>query len=199
MTNGKQEQRRRSRNRIDRVTTRGGDAGETALAGGRRLRKDDAKVELLGALDEANSWLGLLTAEADAEGDEQLQAIQSCLFDAGAAVASGKSTVDWHALVADVDAQTAALNANLPPLREFLLPGGGRAAAVAHVTRTVVRRAERAWWRAADDDDLLRTCGAGAYLNRLSDYLFVYARTLANSERLWRGPTNPPASAEAEK
>ena len=177
-----------SRNRIDRVTTRQGDGGETMLADGRRYRKGHAAVELLGALDEANSWLGLLAVEVDDEGNERLQAIQSCLFDAGAIAAGGNSAVDWPALVADIEAQTTALNEVLPPLREFLLPGGGRAAATAHLARTVVRRAERAWWRAADEDERLRGSAASVYLNRLSDYLFVYARTLADSERLWRGP-----------
>ena len=189
-----EEQARRARNRIDRVTTGRGDDGETMLADGRRVRKHSPRMELLGTLDEANSWLGLLATETDADASEKLQAIQSCLFDAGAVVAGGQSAVDWQGLVADMEATTAALNAHLPPLREFLLPGGSRAAAIAHMARTTVRRAERAWWRVAADDASLRQCEAGAYLNRLSDYLFVYARTLADSERLWRGPTRAATS-----
>lgn len=192
------EKTRRERNRIDRVTTGRGDGGETALADGRRVRKYSPRMELLGTLDEANSWLGLLATETDADASEKLQDIQSCLFDAGAIAAGGQSAVDWQGLVADMEAATAALNATLPPLREFLLPGGGRAAAIAHMARTTVRRAERAWWRVADDDASLRQCeavlGSGIYLNRLSDYLFVYARTLADSERLWRGPTRTASS-----
>ena len=187
------EKTRRERNRIDRVTTGRGDDGETALADGRRVRKYSPRMELLGTLDEANSWLGLLATETDADASEKLQDIQSCLFDAGAIVAGGQSAVDWQGLVADMEAATATLNATLPPLQEFLLPGGSRAAAIAHVARTTVRRAERAWWCVVDEDASLRQCkaalGSGSYLNRLSDYLFVYARTLADSERLWRGPT----------
>ena len=185
-----------ARNRIDRVTTRHGDGGETTLADGRRYRKSDAAVELLGALDEANSWLGLLAVEADGRGDADLQAIQSCLFDAGGIAAGGKLDADWPALITAIEAQTATLNGALSPLREFLLPGGGRAAAIAHVARTVVRRAERAWWRAAGENERLRRSEASVYLNRLSDFLFVYARTLAESERLWRGPVRSASATD---
>ena len=178
----------RTRNRIDRVTTRSGDRGETSLADGRRYAKHDAKIELVGDFDEANSFLGLLAAEADASHRESLARIQSRLFDAGAWVASGASSVDWLAVATELEAETAALNARLPPLREFILPAGGRRAATAHVARAVVRRAERAWWRAAADIDELKTCQLGVVLNRLSDYLFVLARTLAEGEQQWQGP-----------
>ena len=84
-----------------------------------------------------------------------------------------------------MDQDTAKLNAGLEPLREFILPGGGRAAAAAHVARAAVRRAERAWWAAADESSDLAATGAGVFLNRLSDHLFVLARTLANTEVVW--------------
>ena len=193
------------RNRIDRVTTGAGDAGTTSLADGRRYRKSDPRIELVGALDEANSMLGLLAEEVDAELAERLRDIQSRLFDAGAVAATGAEAgggaLDWDGLAASLAAQTQELNSALEPLREFILPGGGRAASVAHVARTVVRRAERAWWRASEgalsggargacpsheDDDALRGIAVGVYLNRLSDYLFVLARTVAREERLWR-------------
>ena len=208
------------RNRIDRVTTGTGDAGTTSLADGRRYPKSDPRIELVGALDEANSMLGLLAEEVDAELAEHLRDIQSRLFDAGAVAATGAQTasgaLDWEDLAASLAAQTQALNSALEPLREFILPGGGRAASVAHVARTVVRRAERAWWRASEgalsggargacpshgtalsggargarpsheDNDALRGIAVGVYLNRLSDYLFVLARTVAREERLWR-------------
>lgn len=177
---------RRRRNRIDRVTTRTGDAGSTSLADGRRYPKHDARIELVGALDEANCAIGALAAEAGAETAERLAALQSRLFDAGAVAATGATAADWPALAAALEADTQTLNANLPALGEFILPGGGRAAAAAHLARSMVRRAERAWWAAAADAEELAAAGVGAYLNRLSDYLFVLARTLADDERQWQ-------------
>ena len=182
------------RNRIDRVTTRTGDHGETSLADGHRYRKHDARIALVGELDEANSFLGLLAAEPELQRHdnlaEQLANIQSRLFDAGAVVAVGanqsKPAQDWEQLAASLATETEHLNENLPPLREFILPSGGRAASTAHVARAVVRRAERAWWQACEDDEALRRVAVGVYLNRLSDYIFVLARTLAEDERLWQ-------------
>ena len=181
---------RQPRPRIDRVTTRSGDQGETSLADGQRYRKYDGKMHLLGALDEANSQLGLLASELEAAASQPLHIIQSRLFDIGAAVASGGSAVDWAQQAADLAEWTAALNDRLAPLREFVLPGGGRVAALAHVARTVVRRAERHWWQTAAQDEPLRSCDAGIYLNRLSDYLFVFARVHADGEQLWE-PLKP--------
>ena len=175
-----------TRRRIDRVTTRTGDGGETSLADGRRYAKHDAKIELVGALDEANSFLGALAAELAENYQERIAWIQSRLFDAGALVASGGSSVDWRSVAKELEAETAALNARLPALQEFILPAGGRSAAAAHVARTVVRRAERVWWRAAAQAEELKAYDVGVVLNRLSDYLFVLARTLATHEQLWR-------------
>ncbi len=182
------------RNRIDRVTTRTGDHGETSLADGHRYRKHDARIALVGELDEANSFLGLLASDPELQRHdslaEQLANIQSRLFDAGAVVAIGTNgsepAEDWQELAASLATETTRLNENLPPLREFILPGGGCAASTAHVARAVVRRAERAWWQACEGDEALRNVPIGAYLNRLSDYLFVLARTLAENERLWQ-------------
>ena len=176
---------RSRRNRIDRVTTRGGDAGETSLADGQRYPKHHPRIELVGALDEATSFLGLLAEETDPPTAEQLRGLQSRLFDLGALAATGRSAADWSALAKHVERDTAALNTRLEPLREFVLPGGGRAAATAHIARTVVRRAERAWWRAAADAGELADTDGGIFLNRLADYLFVLARSLADSEVLW--------------
>ena len=177
------------RNRIDRVTTRTGDGGATSLADGSRYRKHDAKIELVGCLDAANSAIGALVAEVpDGAHDAVLADIQSRLFDIGAVVATGRGSSDdvWSGQTAGLTEATEALNAELPPLREFILPGGGRAAAAAHVARAAVRTAERAWWRAVDDGLISDIAPIGAYLNRLSDYLFVLARCLATSERLWQ-------------
>lgn len=183
-----------ARNRIDRVTTRTGDQGETSLADGRRYRKHDARIDLVGALDEANSALGVLAATVDAAIATELRGLQSRLFDLGAGVATGNAAVDWPAQTLALQNATAALNAKLPPLKEFVLPGGGLPAAHAHLARTVVRRAERDWWRAAAAESALQAIAGGPWLNRLSDYLFVLARTLAESETLWQ----PLGSAEGD-
>lgn len=176
---------RSRRNRIDRVTTRGGDAGETSLADGQRYPKHHPRIELVGALDEATSFIGLLAEETDSSTAARLRVLQSRLFDLGALAATGRSTADWSALASEVEHDAATLNERLEPLREFVLPGGGRAASTAHVARTVVRRAERAWWRAAADAEELADTNGGVFLNRLADYLFVLARTLARTEVLW--------------
>lgn len=186
------------KHRLDRVVTRTGDAGETSLADGRRYPKHHARIELAGALDEANSALGVLAAEAGEGLAPQLRSMQSRLFDLGAVAATGGSAVDWARQTADLERVAAALNANLPPLREFVLPGGGRAAAAAHLARTVVRRAERAWWRAAADAPALQAIAGGPWLNRLSDCLFVLARTLADDETLWQPLTPVGDDSEAE-
>jgi len=182
---------RSRRNRIDRVTTRGGDAGETSLADGQRYPKHHPRIELVGALDEATSFLGLLAEETDSPTAARLRVLQSRLFDLGALAATGRSAANWSAQAKEVERDTTALNEYLEPLREFVLPGGGRAAATAHVARTVVRRAERAWWRAAADTAELADNDGGMFLNRLADYLFVLARTLARIEVLWEPLGDP--------
>ena len=115
--------------------------------------------------------------------------IQSRLFDIGGAVATGGTAVDWQPLVAEIEAETKELNKELPPLREFVLPGGDETVARAHVARSAVRRAERAFWAEAENLSALVEAGAGAYMNRLSDYFFVLARTAARengvAEVLW--------------
>ena len=182
-----------ARNRIDRVSTRSGDAGATSLADGRRYAKHDVAIEVVGALDEGNSFLGLLAANAT-EFEEELALVQSRLFDAGAAVATGGSAVDWNAETRRIEEITERLNESLKPLTEFVLPGGGEAAARCHVTRTVVRRAERLFWRLAEDKPALAKTGIGGWLNRVSDLLFVMARRLAEDESLWQ-----PATAKPER
>lgn len=172
--------------RIDRVTTRTGDRGETSLADGRRYAKHDAHIDLVGALDEANSVLGLLATAVDAAVAAELRELQSRLFDLGASVATGGTAVDWPTQTAALDQSIAAMNATLPPLAEFILPGGGPAAAHAHLARAIVRRAERDWWRAATAAPALAAIGGGPWLNRLSDYLFVLARRIADSEIPWQ-------------
>jgi cob(I)alamin adenosyltransferase len=178
--------------RIDRVTTRGGDAGQTSLGDGTRLRKDAARIEAIGAVDEANAAIGLLRLHTEGEADAMLARIQNDLFDLGADLsvpgAAGERLRLTAAPVERLEAETRAMNATLPPLRSFVLPGGPPAAAHAHLARTVARRAERRAVALAAVEELnpeiLR------YLNRLSDHLFVLGRTLAGGETEWRPGAN---------
>jgi cob(I)alamin adenosyltransferase len=164
-------------NRLSKIVTRTGDDGTTGLADGSRLAKSDPRVETMGAVDELNTAIGLLlTEEMPAALRDCLDGVQHDLFDLG-----GELSIPGHALMSEAHCQRlddaiAAFNAELPPLREFILPGGTRAAALAHVARTACRRAERA---------LVALAAAATvpppmlqYLNRLSDLLFVLARAL---------------------
>ena len=180
-------------NRLSKIYTRTGDDGTTGLADGARVPKFDARVEAAGDVDETNSVIGLVLTEPgliDAVATP-LRRIQHELFEVGAELAlPGYRKIEAdhvHALEAELD----GLNAALPPLEEFVLPGGNRAAAVCHVARTVCRRAERRACAAVQlhplSPEVLR------YLNRLSDLLFVMARRLAREggahEVLWRRET----------
>ena len=164
-------------NRLSKIVTRTGDDGSTGLSSGVRLDKHEPRVAAMGDVDELNSVLGLLLAEAlplPVRG--ALEGIQHDLFDLG-----GELSLPGHTLVSEghlarIDGMIADFNAQLPPLEEFILPGGSRTAALAHVARTVCRRAERrvvALDRAEPMPPLPRQ-----YLNRLSDLLFVLARIL---------------------
>jgi cob(I)alamin adenosyltransferase len=175
--------------RLSKIVTRTGDAGTTGLGDGSRVAKDSARIEAIGAVDELNSVLGVLLAESlPADVASCLIAVQHDLFDVGGELSiPGYSAVD-EAHVARLEAAVERFNADLAPLKEFILPGGTRAASLAHVARTVCRRAERA----------LVHLGAAAevrepqrkYLNRLSDLLFIIARVLNRSagcaDVLWR-------------
>lgn len=163
--------------RLSKITTRTGDRGETGLGDGSRVSKDSARIQALGDLDELNSALGLVLAEDVPEAmREPLTEIQQDLLNLG-----GELSIPGHSMleprdVARLEALTTAWNADLPALKEFVLPGGSRAAAGAHLARTVCRRAERsvvALGRAEKVSEAARQ-----YLNRLSDVLFVAARAL---------------------
>ena len=176
--------------RLSKIYTRTGDGGTTGLADGERVAKTDPRIEACGDVDETNSMLGLLLAETEVsiEIRSMLERIQHELFEIGAAIALPGYAKIGAEQVARLERELDVLNAALPPLKEFVLPGGNRAAAICHVARTVCRRAERRAWAAAKDHpvgaELLR------YLNRLSDLLFVTARCLARQsggqEVLWR-------------
>ena len=179
--------------KLNKIYTRTGDAGTTGLVDGSRLPKHDVRMEAIGAVDEANSALGLAAAIlGDNEHAQQLFRIQNDLFDLGADLATPATEDDDFApsemVLRIVAAQTEwleqaidAANANLEPLTSFVLPGGSEASARLHVARAATRRAERAMTAMAEQ---LRTNPqALAYINRLSDYLFVLARTANDGGR----------------
>jgi cob(I)alamin adenosyltransferase len=165
--------------RIDRVVTRGGDGGETSLGDGARVRKDSLRIEAIGSVDEANAAIGVLRLHTGAmpAADAMLARIQNDLFDLGADLCvpgeGGNRLRLTDVPILRLEAEVEAMNAALPPLTSFILPGGSPGAAHAHMARTIVRRAERAAIGVeAINGAVVR------YLNRLSDHLFVLARVL---------------------
>jgi cob(I)alamin adenosyltransferase len=177
-------------NRLSKIYTRTGDDGTTGLGDGSRVRKDTARVEAFGTVDELNSAIGVLLAvpnlpDSIAAG---MTTVQHELFDLGGELCIPGSTVISAAQVERLETLLDGFNAALPPLKEFILPGGGPGAAACHLARTIARRAERRAWTLAVQEPV--NPEALRYLNRLSDLLFVLARTLARHERggevLWR-------------
>jgi len=180
-----------------RIYTRSGDAGETGLFGGQRVQKSHPRVEAYGTLDELNAVLGLAATRIDdPDLDARLASVQARLFDLGADLATPADTRAgaWPprvqaAWVADLEAEIDAIEAELPSLATFILPGGSPGAAWLHLARTVCRRAERRLVQAAEADPSISP-EAIRYVNRLGDWLFVAAR-LANlrtgvPERPWQ-------------
>ena len=181
--------------RIDRVVTRGGDGGETSLGDGTRVPKDALRVDAYGTVDEANATIGLLRLHtaADTEADAMLARVQHDLFDAGADLCvpgeMGERLRVTDAPAIRLEAEVAAMNAALPALSSFILPGGTAAAAHAHLARTVVRRAERLVVRLAREEEV--NPAVIRLLNRLSDHLFVLGRRLnAGGDVLWTPGAN---------
>ena len=184
--------------RLTRIYTRGGDAGETSLGDGARVRKDDLRVEAFGTVDEANAAVGLARLSSAGEIDAMLARIQNDLFDLGADLctpedgrrAAGALRIQ-ASQVARLEQEIDALNAALKPLDSFVLPGGSPAAAHLHLARTVTRRAERLVValaaREAVNPEALK------YLNRLSDHFFVLSRHVNDkgaSDVLWTPGAN---------
>ncbi|HSA88891.1 MAG TPA: cob(I)yrinic acid a,c-diamide adenosyltransferase [Burkholderiales bacterium] len=175
--------------RLSKIATRTGDAGETGLGDGSRVPKDHPRVAALGEIDELNSVLGVILAEEmpqDIRG--ALVAVQHDLLDLG-----GELSIPGHALlkperVTFLDGEIERHNKTLAPLKEFILPGGSRAAAAAHLARTVCRRAERSVVALGRKERVSEA--ARRYLNRLSDLLFIAARVLNRAagveDVLWR-------------
>jgi cob(I)alamin adenosyltransferase len=173
--------------RLSHIYTRSGDQGMTGLADGSRLRKDDTRIEALGCLDELNCQVGLLLTH---DLPDHLRAVlehsQHLLFDAGAELSLPGYRQIQATDVTALEQSLDALNQDLPPLQEFILPGGNPTAAQCHVARSVCRRAERVLVALAAHDDSLNA-ETLRYLNRLSDWLFVGARLLAGTHVvLWQ-------------
>lgn len=168
-----------------KVYTRTGDKGDTSLVGGQRVRKCSQRIESYGTADELNSFLGLLmTYTGDSADYDFITQIQRTLFTVGAYLATEPREGGYTPDISQLSEQTDALereidriSGTLPQLRHFILPGGERAAAMAHVCRTVCRRLERNIYSLMDDGTTVDIT-VTAYVNRLSDYLFVLARKL---------------------
>lgn len=182
--------------RLSKIYTRTGDDGTTGLGDGSRVPKTHSRIEAYGTVDEANSALGMVLAIAGLPANviTCLTGLQHELFDLGGEL----SVPGHHAITAEhvtrLERQLDEFNAPLPPLKEFILPGGGPAAAACHLARSIARRAERNTWALAQTETVAPE--VLQYLNRLSDLLFVVARVLARHEQgeevLWR--RTPPAS-----
>lgn len=183
--------------RLSKITTRTGDAGETGLGDGARVAKDSVRIAALGDIDELNCAIGVLLAEdVPQELRAAFEQVQHDLFDLG-----GELSIPGHSLlkegqVQDLERQLEAWNAGLAPLKEFILPGGSRAAAAAHLARTVCRRAERTVVALGRKEKVGEH--ARRYLNRLSDLLFVAGRALnraaGRGDVQWRHKRNQPGT-----
>jgi len=179
--------------RLTRIVTKTGDKGETYLAAGVRVKKDHVRVELIGTVDELNSAIGMVLAQTgvSTEIDDVLTGVQQQLFNLGAELCQPKKTLFQVRDADKLEVIIHELNAQLAELEEFVLPGGHRAAALCHVARTVCRRTERRMVSLANQEAV--NPDSMKYINRLSDLLFVVARTInkdnAVSEILWQGPS----------
>jgi cob(I)alamin adenosyltransferase len=176
-------------NRLSKIVTRTGDNGTTGLGDGRRVDKDNPHVQAMGDVDELNSHIGLLLCEDLPQAiREALIQVQHELFDIGGELCIPGHTAITEEDVLRLDELLAQYNANLTPLKDFILPGGTRAAAQAHVCRTVCRRAERSIVTLGKDEYL--NDYSRQYMNRLSDLLFVLSRALnrdaGGKDSLWQ-------------
>jgi len=176
--------------RLSKIVTRTGDDGTTGLGDGTRVPKDAPRVAALGDLDELNSALGCVLAEpVPAPVHDALAAVQNDLFDLGGEVSIPGRQAMQPAHLARLDGWTSDLNSALPPLKEFVLPGGDRAAASCHLARAICRRAERSLVALARHEDVSPL--ALQYLNRLSDLLFVSARVINRARARHEAPWKP--------
>ena len=167
--------------RLSKIYTRTGDKGTTGLGDGSRVEKDNLRVEAFGTVDELNSTVGLvLAAKLPTKIQSILNRVQHELFDLGGELCVPGTTLIPDRYIDGLEADLDMLNENLPPLKDFILPGGSDSAARCHLARTVCRRAERRVVALAHDEDV--NPATIRYLNRLSDFLFVAARVIARAD-----------------
>ncbi len=166
-------------NRLTKIYTRTGDDGTTGMADGTRVAKDDLLVHVIGEVDELNSQLAVVACHAADDFSGSIKAIQNELFNVGAELTLGQVIIKQEN-INRLEQNLDALNLTLTPLKEFILPGGGLAASHCHVARAICRRAERSLVRLNKQNEL--NSYLMAYINRLSDYLFVLARVLSKAE-----------------
>lgn len=177
-------------NRLSKIYTRTGDAGSTGLGDGTRVDKDHPRVEAYGSVDELNSAIGMVISCANLPPDisDTLTGVQHRLFDIGGELCIPGHTVTTEDHITVLENELDRLNDTLPPLKEFILPGGGPGASTCHLARTICRRTERRVYTLSKDETV-NPLSIG-FLNRLSDLLFVMARVLARnetgSEVLWQ-------------
>jgi cob(I)alamin adenosyltransferase len=177
-------------NRLSKIYTRTGDDGTTGLGDGTRVQKDSARVDAYGTVDELNSTIGLVLAVPGLPGEVSacLMRVQHELFDLGGELCIPGARVMTSVHIEEIERVLDRFNDPLPPLKEFILPGGGPATAACHLARTVARRAERRIWALSRIETV--NPETSRYINRLSDLLFVLARVLVRHERgaeiLWR-------------
>lgn len=181
-------------NRLSKIYTRTGDDGSTGLGDGTRVAKENLRVEAYGTVDETNSAVGVILGNPALPADIQraLTEIQHDLFDLGGELCIPGHVMIGAAHVDRLERELDGFNEGLPPLKEFILPGGGPAAAACHLARAICRRAERRCWSLARAENV--SADALKYLNRLSDLLFVVARVLARGaggEVVWRRTALP--------
>ena len=176
--------------RLSKIYTRTGDTGTTGLGDGTRVPKTHGRIEAYGAVDEANSAIGMTLAVAGLPANivELLTEVQHDLFDLGGELAVPGYRAITQPQINRLEQELDKLNEPLPMLKEFILPGGGPASAACHLARTITRRAEREVWRLMETESVATE--VPQYLNRLSDLLFVVARVLARHEKgqevLWK-------------
>jgi len=177
-------------NRLTKIITRGGDKGETSLAGGHRVAKDSARIEAIGSVDELNSFIGLFVSSLNEQSNlfKLFRSIQNDLFDLGGELAMPGRTVISEAHWRKLEQHADDLNAGLPPLKDFILPGGNESVSRCHVIRSVSRRTERRVITLSHSEEV--NTNSRIYLNRLSDLCFIASRWLSKQstegEVLWQ-------------
>lgn len=175
-------------NRLTKIYTKTGDKGETGLSGGIRVRKDCSEIQAIGDVDELNSAIGMVLAyNMPNELKAILLTIQHQLFNLGAELNSAEFNLILEEMITQLEEHLDHYNANLSPLKNFILPGGGHASATCHLARSVCRRAERSVVALSQKKDI--NPNLQVYLNRLSDFLFVVSRVLSRhakqKETIW--------------